>query len=69
MNDGKRVGGRDGGIDGIAAGLQDLDPDLRGESLLGDHHAVSPLDRSRRGGDGGDRGDEERGNGRTAARE
>ena len=36
----------DGGVDGVAALLEDFDAGLRGERVRGDHHRVAPGDRA-----------------------
>ena len=57
IDDGERVGGRDRGVDGIAALPHHSDARLGGEVLSGHHHAVRGLRRDRRPGPGRDGGE------------
>jgi hypothetical protein len=49
------IAGGHRGVDGVAAGPQDLRPGVGGEMLRRHHHAVRRLDRGRGGGLDGDR--------------
>ena len=40
ISDGERETDGDRGVDGIAAAIENLDADARGDALLRDHHAV-----------------------------
>ena len=54
QGDGERKADRDRRIDGVAAALQDVEPDPRRRRLLGHDHAMPGDDRTR----GGERGDD-----------
>ena len=56
QGDGERKADRDRRIDGVAAALQDVEPDPRRLRLLGHDHAVPGDHRPRRGEWGDDRG-------------
>ena len=56
QGDGERKADRNRRIDGVAAALQDVEPDPRRRRLLGHDHAVRGDDRPR----GGERGDDRR---------
>ena len=53
VDDGERIADRDRRIDRVAALLQDVDADFRGQMLGGDDHAVLGRDRRRRSGKSG----------------
>ena len=45
MRDGQRESDRDGGIDGVASGLENLDANIGREGFLRDHHGTPGADR------------------------
>jgi len=52
--DGERESDRDGGVDRVAAALQDVEPDARRRCFLGHDHAMPGHHRTRRGERGDD---------------